>query len=127
MVEFDGVGNEIRGLRPAVIVSNNVGNIYSNNVIVIPITSHIEKKELPTHVYLPHDDTGLKVDSIALCENVHDVSKSRVKNYICTLSYIYMKSIAIASTLATSLISYLSEEDLLKLHKGTIDMNKEEN
>jgi mRNA interferase MazF len=70
MVEFKGDGEHVqKGRRPALITQNNVGNIYSPNVIAIPLTRRMGKSNLPTHVFLPCSEIrSLSKDSIALCE-----------------------------------------------------------
>lgn len=74
-----GSGSEQGGVRPAVIVQNDVGNKYSPTTIVTPITSQ-SKTNLPTHVVLTSDLLNRK--SIVLCEQVRIVDKNRVKSEI---------------------------------------------
>lgn len=64
------------GRRPVVIISNNLANIHSPVVTVIPLTSQMNKHQLPTHVYLWGQ--GLNRASIALCEQVMAVDKTRL-------------------------------------------------
>ena len=71
------IGSEQAGVRPVVIVQNNVGNKYSNTVIVIPITSSI-KKNLPTHVNISGYKHGLEKDSVILAEQIRTIDKSRL-------------------------------------------------
>lgn len=75
-----GNGSEQGGIRPAVIVQNDVGNKYSPTTIVIPITSQQTKANLPTHVIL--DNTLLEKKSMVLCEQVRIIDKKRVKSEI---------------------------------------------
>jgi mRNA interferase MazF len=72
------VGSEQSGLRPAVVVQNDVGNRYSPTTIVVPLTSK-QKPSLPTHTVLNPDDCGVKQESIALCEQLRVIDKSRLK------------------------------------------------
>lgn len=76
----EGVGSEENGIRPALIVQNNIGNLYSTTVIIIPITS-ADKRALPTHVYLG-SGYGLYLESTALAEQVRTIDKVRLSEYI---------------------------------------------
>lgn len=79
MVDFGtATGNVQRGVRPAVIVSNDVCNRYSPTVTVIPLTSR-QKKPLPTHfIVTPGERSGLQAVSTALCEQVQTIGKSQL-------------------------------------------------
>lgn len=72
------VGSEQSGLRPAVIVQNDIGNRYSPTTIVVPLTSK-QKPSLPTHTILTPGDCGIKEKSVALCEQLRVIDKSRLK------------------------------------------------
>lgn len=73
-------GCEQGGLRPALVVQNDVGNKYSPTVIVCPITSSKSKKPLPTHITITPQETGIKVESTILFEAIRCVDKKRIKN-----------------------------------------------
>ena len=73
-------GCEQGGLRPALVVQNDVGNKYSPTVIVCPITSSKSKKALPTHITITPQETGIKVESVILFEAIRCVDKQRIKN-----------------------------------------------
>ena len=107
MVFFDGDGSEQRGYRPGLVIQNNVGNKYSPNIIVLPITSIIKKRNQPTHVVVSADNSGLERDSVVLCENPRCLSKDKLNRYITTLPDKYMEEIAVAYILSTSIISFL--------------------
>ena len=79
------VGSEQGGLRPAVIVQNDVGNKYSPTTIVACITSKLHKAKLPTHVELAKNVCYLKQDSILLCEQLRTIDKTRLKEKVCSL------------------------------------------
>ena len=68
------------GIRPAVVVSNNMANLYSPVITVVPLTSKIHKKRfLPTHVYIPATaGCGLNCGSVALAEQVEGIDKERL-------------------------------------------------
>lgn len=124
-VKFDdeSIGSEQHGMRPCVIVSNNVGNIHSTTVLAIPITSS-QKSRLPTHVAIPVGVAGLYRESIVLCENMAHISKERIREYIGKMPKYFMKQIAIASTLATSMISYLDSTELFAVYERCKGLNK---
>lgn len=79
------VGSEQGGIRPVLVVQNDVGNKYSPTVIIAAITSQIEKAKLPTHVELQHDDFGLEKDSVILLEQLRTIDKRRLKEKITFL------------------------------------------
>lgn len=72
------------GIRPCVIVQNNIGNVFSPNVIIVPITSKIKKEEMKTHVIIK--ENALLVTSMILCEQIMTVSKECINSYIGKLS-----------------------------------------
>ena len=120
---FDGIGSEQGGWRPGVVFQNNVGNTKSPNIIALPLTSSLKKLGMPTHVLVQSSDSGLKYDSVVLCENPERMSRDRMGRYITTLSDRYMKEIAAASLLATSAISFLDKESLLQIWERAIKLN----
>lgn len=112
-VEFTGTGSEQLGRRPAVVFQNNVGNLYSPNVIVLPMTSSLKKLGQPTHVLLRAEEVGLRMDSVVLCENPVTVSKSKVGGYITTIPREQMRQIAIGCMVATSATLFLNDQDFV--------------
>lgn len=73
------VGSEQGGVRPVLIVQNDVGNRFSPTVIAAAITSQRSKANLPTHILLSAENTGLSRDSIVLLEQVRTLDKHRLK------------------------------------------------
>lgn len=73
------VGSEQGGLRPVLIVQNDVGNKYSPTVIAAAITSKMGKTKLPTHIDVPGIDVGLAKDSVILLEQIRTIDKQRLK------------------------------------------------
>lgn len=123
MVRFEGTGSEQSGVRPAVVFQNNIGNIHSPNVIVLPLTSRYKKTNQPTHVLIPAKGTGLKLDSMVLCENPVCISKTKLQKYMTTIPQEYMGKIAEANLLASSAICYLNPEILETLWERAAKMN----
>ena len=76
------VGSEQGGVRPVLVVQNDVGNKYSPTVIVAAITSQINKAKMPTHIELAGDEYGLSKDSVVLMEQIRTVDKKRLKEKI---------------------------------------------
>ncbi len=73
------VGSEQGGLRPVLIIQNDVGNRYSPTVIAAAITSRMGKNRLPTHIDIHADRVGLAKDSVVLLEQIRTLDKRRLK------------------------------------------------
>lgn len=76
------VGSEQGGIRPVLIVQNDMGNKYSPTVIAAAITSQTSKNKLPTHIEIDSKMCGLKSDSVVLTEQIRTIDKSRLKEKI---------------------------------------------
>ena len=87
------VGSEQGGVRPVLIVQNDIGNKYSPTVIICAVTSKLTKAKLPTHVELKEGEAGLMKDSVALLEQVRTIDKRRLQGRIGALDEEVMKSI----------------------------------
>ena len=74
-------GSEQGGLRPVLIIQNNMGNKHAPTTIVAPLTTKLGKKPLPTHIELDGLD-NLRL-SVVLCEQIRVVSKERLTNFVC--------------------------------------------
>ena len=79
------VGSEQGGIRPVLVVQNDVGNRYSPTVIVLAVTGQINKARLPTHVPVAAGNTGLAKDSVVLAEQIRTLDKRRLREKIGTL------------------------------------------
>ncbi|ADU26629.1 type II toxin-antitoxin system PemK/MazF family toxin [Ethanoligenens harbinense] len=79
------VGSEQGGIRPVLIVQNDVGNKYSPTVIAAAITSQTGKARLPTHINLHAETCGLSKDSVVLLEQIRTLDKRRLKEHMGTL------------------------------------------
>ena len=73
------VGSEQGGVRPVLIVQNDVGNRFSPTVIAAAITSQQSKANLPTHIQLGADSSGLSKNSVVLLEQIRTIDKKRLK------------------------------------------------
>ena len=87
------VGSEQGGVRPVLIVQNEIGNRHSPTVIAAAITSRLDKARLPTHINIRAADTGLAKDSVVLLEQIRTIDKSRLESYIGRLDEATMSRI----------------------------------
>lgn len=76
------IGSEQGGVRPIVVLQNDVGNKYSPTVIAAATTSKLTKAKLPTHIELSRDTSPLPKDSVVLLEQIRTIDKSRIKEKI---------------------------------------------
>lgn len=87
------VGSEQGGIRPVLIVQNDMGNRYSPTVICAAITSQINKAKLPTHIEIDCDNCTLVKDSVVLLEQVRTIDKKRLREKIGRLNEDLMKKV----------------------------------
>ena len=86
-------GSEQGGIRPVLIIQNDVGNKYSPTIICAAITSKINKAKLPTHVEIGAQQYALIKDSVILLEQVRTIDKIRLKEKVCHLDCEMMKKV----------------------------------
>ena len=98
----NGIGSEQAGVRPVLVIQNNIGNANSPTTIIAAITSQISKPKLPTHVLLPKHLGGMKKDSVILTEQVRTVDKRRLRDKIAHLSRGSQEMLAVAKALKVS-------------------------
>lgn len=96
------VGSEQGGMRPVLIVQNNVGNKYSPTVIVAAITTKIEKGKMPTHVEIGADE-GLEKNSVVLLEQIRTIDKQRLKDQVTRLDSETMRQVDEALAISVGL------------------------
>lgn len=121
-------GSEQAGIRPCVIIQNDIGNEHSPTVIVAPITGQT-KKPLPTHVETTTEDKKLFVGSIILAEQIQTIDKDKVDNFICNLSKNTMDKVdeAIHISLALNRRGRREGKELNELmHIGNADISIKE-
>lgn len=99
------VGSEQGGVRPVLIIQNDVGNKYSPTVIAAAITSQREKSKLPTHIELSAENCGLQKNSIVLLEQIRTIDKKRLKEKMGMLDSSSMSKINTALTVSFGLSS----------------------
>lgn len=84
------VGSEQNGVRPVLVIQNNMGNDNGPTTVVVGITSKLKKMHLPTHLYLGKR-FGLSKESVLLAEQIMTIDRSRIREYIGTLDDITME------------------------------------
>lgn len=87
------VGSEQGGVRPVLVIQNDIGNKYSPTVICAAITSQINKAKLPTHVEIVATEYDLVKNSVILLEQIRTIDKKRLKEKICNLDKDLMKEV----------------------------------
>jgi mRNA interferase MazF len=97
------VGSEQGGLRPVLILQNDIGNTYSPTTIVAAITSKIKRAKLPTHVEIKKDFSRLDRDSVILCEQLRTIDKRRLNEKIGELSEEIMVKVDVALKISLGL------------------------
>lgn len=76
------IGSEQGGVRPVIVIQNDIGNKYSPTIIVGAITSQINKAKLPTHIEINASDYGLPKDSVVLLEQIRTIDKKRLREKV---------------------------------------------
>lgn len=84
------IGSEQGGIRPVLIIQNNIGNKFSPTIIACAVTSQLTKAKLPTHIELKEGQFGLPKDSVVLLEQIRTLDKRRLKDRIGELSQDFM-------------------------------------
>ena len=100
------VGSEQGGLRPVLIIQNDVGNRYSPTVIAAAITSRMSKTKMPTHIDVYAERAGLARDSIVLLEQVRTLDKQRLREYLGHLDELLMREVDNAIAVSLGLLPH---------------------
>lgn len=90
------VGSEQGGIRPVLIVQNDRGNHFSPTVICAAMTSRLTKNDLPTHVWVCAKDSGLKSDSLVLCEQLRTLEKRRLHAHVGRIDELVLRRVEAA-------------------------------
>lgn len=104
------VGSEQGGIRPVLIVQNDVGNKYSPTVIAAAITSRTDKSKLPTHIDVLADEYGLAKDSVILLEQIRTIDKKRLKEKMGHLDETLMNQVNDAISVSFGLANDARQE-----------------
>ena len=100
------VGSEQGGVRPVLIIQNDIGNKYSPTVIAAAITSQINKAKMPTHIELSAEEYGLNKDSVILLEQVRTIDKKRLREKIGHLDSRLMAQVNDALNISFGLVDF---------------------
>lgn len=87
------VGSEQGGIRPVLIIQNDVGNRHSPTVICAAITSRMNKAKLPTHIEISADNYEIVKNSVILLEQIRTVDKRRLREYVCHVDARLMRKV----------------------------------
>lgn len=87
------VGSEQGGIRPVLVIQNDIGNRHSPTIICAAITSKMNKAKLPTHIELPAERYHMVKDSVILLEQLRTIDKLRLKDKICHLDSSIMQKV----------------------------------
>lgn len=100
------VGSEQGGVRPVLVIQNDIGNRFSPTVIVAAITAQIQKAKLPTHVEIEAKAHGLDRDSVVLLEQIRTIDKQRLTDKITHLEEEMMRKVDDALLISVGLIDF---------------------
>jgi mRNA interferase MazF len=98
------VGSEQGGVRPVLVIQNDIGNRFSPTVIIAAITAQIQKAKLPTHVEIDADKYGFERDSVILLEQIRTIDKQRLTDKITQLDDEMMKKVVYALQISLGLV-----------------------
>ena len=87
------VGSEQGGIRPVLVIQNNIGNRHSPTIICAAITSKMNKAKLPTHIEISTRDYNIVKNSVILLEQIRTIDKQRLKEYVCQIDSAMMKKV----------------------------------
>ncbi len=99
------VGSEQGGIRPVLVIQNDVGNKYSPTIIIAAITSQLTKAKLPTHIELSREKYNLNKDSVVLLEQIRTLDKRRLKDKIGAVDKLTMQAIDIALMISLGVVA----------------------
>ncbi len=107
------IGSEQGGIRPVLIIQNDLGNHFSPTVIIAAITAKMSKPNMPTHIEIAAEKTGLGKDSVILAEQIRTIDKARLKEKICSLENEVMKKVDDAIKISVGLDLVVNEQGIL--------------
>ena len=99
------VGSEQGGVRPVLVIQNDVGNKFSPTVIIAAITSQLTKAKLPTHIELDREKYNLSKDSVVLLEQIRTLDKRRLKEKVCSIDKTKMHQVDVAMLISLGITS----------------------
>lgn len=102
------IGSEQGGIRPVLVIQNDIGNKHSPTVIVAAITSKMNKAKLPTHIGIEASHYDIVRDSVILLEQLRTIDKKRLKDKVCHLDSDILRRVDRALMISLELDTYLS-------------------
>lgn len=108
------IGSEQGGVRPVLIIQNDVGNRHSPTIICAAITSRMNKAKLPTHIEISSGRYHLVKDSVILLEQIRTIDKQRLREYVCHVDSRMMGKVNHAIQISLGLDTGLFHEGFLK-------------
>ena len=114
------VGSEQGGVRPVLVVQNDIGNKFSPTIIGVPITSKA-KISMPTHIAIEGNKYGLEKDSIILAEQIRTLDKSRLKEKVGRLDKKVLNEVKRAIEISCGLRGKISFDEYIKYLRNKID------
>ena len=97
------IGSEQGGIRPVLVIQNNLGNHFSPTIIIAAITAKMAKPKLPTHIGIKSNGTGIERDSVILLEQIRTIDKSSLKEKVCHLDRCLMAEVDAALRISISI------------------------
>ena len=98
------IGSEQGGVRPVLIIQNDTGNLHSPTVIVAAITSRRKKAQMPVHVLITAEESGLPADSVVLTEQISTIDRKRLRGYVGTVDRPTMKKVEQAIQISLGMV-----------------------
>lgn len=113
------IGSEQGGMRPVLIIQNDIGNHYSPTLIVAAITARMQKPKMPTHVLIDSEHAGIERDSVILLEQIRTIDKQRLRDRVTHLEDSIMKRVDHSLQVSIGLLSQKSENSPQKAASST--------
>ena len=120
------VGSEQSGIRPVIIIQNDIGNKYSPTVIGVPITSK-QKNKMPTHIEIEGSKYGLEKNSVILAEQIRTIDKIRLKDKVGKLDKVTLDKVKHAIEISCGLRGKMTFNQYIKFLNSKIYYQKEKN
>ena len=117
------VGSEQSGVRPILVIQNDIGNKFSPTIIGVPITSKA-KISMPTHIAIEGKKYGLDKDSIILAEQIRTLDKSRLKDKVGKLDKQVLEQVKKAIEISCGLRGKISFEEYIRYLRKKLEQNK---
>jgi len=100
------IGSEQGGIRPVLVIQNNIGNHHSPTTIIAAITTSFSKAKIPTHIELKANKTGIEKDSVIMLEQIRTIDKKRLTKKVARLNSWTMRQIDHALRISVGLVKW---------------------